>query len=132
MVARRLVALLSNFLTKNQEDIQMFIFENGGQSHLINGKNDMLNALGLQVGRPTFMTNEAGEIVGIGHGVANLTKSIPLIKAIKDAQPLHKPGKKLLVKATKQTATLAKGGFSINKLKSAVAELEVLAKAHIA
>jgi hypothetical protein len=110
----------------------MFIFEHGGQSHLINGKNDIIDALGLPKGRLITMTDEAGELVGIGHGAANLTKSIQLVKALKEAQPLQKPGKKLLVKATKQTSTLAKGGSSINKLKSAVAELELLAKAHLA
>jgi len=67
------------------------LFDNNGQTHQIQGRGDMLKALGLGGdAMSVIMTDENGALVGVGRGAEALTRSVPLIKALRESQPIIK------------------------------------------
>jgi len=71
----------------------MFIqVSNLGTTSYVDNQKDLLKAMGVEqpYQQKIILTDEQGELVGIGHGVEAMMKSMPIIAAIKE-MPLHKP-----------------------------------------
>ncbi|MDP1664992.1 MAG: hypothetical protein Q8L79_07675 [Methylobacter sp.] len=67
------------------------LYNNHGRIHEIRGHGDMMKALGLGGGGTTvIMTDETGQLVGAGRGGENLIASMPLIKALRESEPIVK------------------------------------------
>lgn len=68
-----------------------FLFDNCGQTTVVRGFSDMMKSLGLESrARAAIMTDETGILVGAGIGAESLTRSVPLIKAMRESRPIVK------------------------------------------
>ena len=66
-----------------------FIFTQNGTDQVIRGRDDMLKAIGFETGgKLVVMTDESGELIGTGFGAEKLTKSMPLVKSLRDGSLL--------------------------------------------
>jgi hypothetical protein len=105
----------------------MFLFDDGnGKTHRIGSGNDVLKALG-QDNRPTiFITDEKGALVGAGVGIEGAQRSQPLIKALRDSQPMAKSfsGTKTTVKAPPKVLFKKSANTSLNDLNKAISDLQ--------
>jgi len=105
----------------------MFVFDDGnGGTHLIGSGSDMLKALG-QDNRPMiYITDESGVLVGAGVGIEGAQRSQPLIKALRDSQPMAKSfsGTKTTVKAPPKVLFKKSANTSLNDLNKAISDLQ--------
>ena len=104
----------------------MILFDDGsGTTHKINSGGDMMKALNMGGdGLKIAMVDEFGQLIGLGNGSEGLFKSMPIIKAVRDAKPMvksflpdapqaprilfNKPAKTSLSKLSKDIADLQK------------------------
>jgi hypothetical protein len=111
-----------------------FIFEDGkGGVHRVGSGQDMLKALGQDDRPMVFITDENGGLVGAGIGIEGAQKSQPLIKSLRDAQPMAKSFSepKKPVKTSQPKVIFKKStGFSdqLNELNRINKSLAVLQK----
>lgn len=93
------------------------IFEVNGTSHRITTPADLQKALGHEPINRIVMTNEAGEIIGMGNSLAAVQESKPLFKTL---SALGKDGVMLKGKSAHKRVSFAKGGFGgiLNELEN--------------
>ncbi|MDO9170126.1 MAG: hypothetical protein Q7U18_13700 [Methylobacter sp.] len=103
----------------------IFTDENGAD-HQINSGEDMIKAIGQDNKRLLVFTDEEGEVVGSGYSVAQANRSQPLIKALKDAQPLAKSfgETKTTVKETPKIIFTKNEGDSLTELDRVIRSLQ--------
>jgi hypothetical protein len=105
----------------------MFVFDDGnGGTHLIGSGSDMLKALGQDDRPMVFITNESGALVGAGIGIDGAQRSQPLIKALRDSQPMAKSfsGTKTTVKAPPKVLFKKSANTSLNELNKTISDLK--------
>jgi hypothetical protein len=88
---------------------------------VINGRRDMLQALGLNGGVPVIMTDESGAVVGAGFGGEGLVNSMPMIKSLRESQPIAK--KPMMVRKPQQMVKSMQSHLN-NQFSGLLRELE--------
>jgi hypothetical protein len=102
-----------------------FLFDDGcGRTHRVDDSRSMLKAMGVRSDAlPIIMTDESGAIVGAGFGGAELTRSVPLIKAMRESQPLVKKPVVFKKSETMRKSMSSHGATSFDSLLDELASI---------